>query len=398
MMKIYKIFMIILFCGGLLLGGYLTITTPDIKISDTENRTLKQMPKYSKKKLMDGSLFSEFDEYFRDQIAYRKKMILWGTKIDMAMDKKKFNNVVLGKDGYLLEFKPFYTKETQDDIENSTKYLSKELKELSDHVENNNGKFLFTGVPTQSYFNSDKYMEPFNSAYEVQANIDKSLFSKLGKYDVNYLDMKNIFKGSKEQLYYKTDHHYNENGAYITYSEIINNLKDNGLKIEEPYTKEELKIKTIDKTFRGSWNSSLNWLHKSDDRASFSTMKPPSYNYLANYEKKNKMYYDKNKNYTSYGIYMDGDKAEQIIKTNRPKLPNVLIFGDSYTNAVEPLLFMHFNETRILDFRSYFDMNIYDYIEKYEPDAVVYITSNTSYTIKNENNDFKGQYKKIKGK
>lgn len=396
MMKIYKIFMIILFCGGLFLGGYLTITRPDIKISDTENRTLKQLPKYSKKKLMDGKLFSEFDEYFRDQIAYRKEMILLGTKIDMAMNKKKFNNVVLGKDDYLLEFHGFYPEMTHSEIKNSTTYLADELKELSDYIEKKDGEFLFTGIPTQSYFNSDKYIAPFNSAYEEQAEIDNNLFAKLNNNKVNYLDMKNVFKGSKEQLYYKTDHHYNENGAYLTYSEIVNNLRDKGLKIKEPYTKEQLKMKTIDKKFRGSWNSSLNWLHESDDRAAISTMRTIPYNYLSNYEKKNKMYYDKNAKYASYGVYMDGDKAEQIITTDRPDLPNVLIFGDSYTNAIEPLLFMHFNETRILDLRYYFDMNIYDYIKKYKPDAVIYITSSDSYTIKNDNNDFKGKYKKTK--
>lgn len=395
-MRIYKIIMIILFSSILFLGGYLTLTRPDKLISETENRILKQAPKYSKEKLMDGSLFSEFDEYFKDQIVGRKRIILLSSKIDMAMKKTKYNDVVIGKDGYLLKFNSFYPEKTSKDIEKDTSYISKEIKDLNNHINKNKGKFLFVGIPTQSYFNSDKYIYPFNNGYQEQLHVDNSLFGKLQNYNINYIDMKNTFKNSKEQLHYKTDHHYNHKGAYLTYVDIINNLRKNGVKIKEPFTLDELKMKTIDKPFRGSWNSNLNWIYKNDDRAVISTMKMPPYDNIVNYEKRDKIYYDKYKNYISYWVYMDGDKAEQVIKTNRKDLPKALIFGDSYTNAVEPLLFMHFNETRILDLRHYFDMNLYDYIEKYKPDVVIYVTSNTSYTIKDKNNDFKGKFRELK--
>ena len=73
----------------------------------------------------------------------------------------------------------------------------------------------------------------------------------------------------------------------------------------------------------------------------------------------------------TYSVYMGGDVGETVIKTNRSSLPNVLIVGDSYTNAVECFLYASFNEMRSLDLRSYKAKTLADYIKEYKPGAVV---------------------------
>ena len=55
----------------------------------------------------------------------------------------------------------------------------------------------------------------------------------------------------------------------------------------------------------------------------------------------------------TYGLYMGGDIAETVIQTDRPELPNALIFGDSFTNPVECLAYYSFNELRSVDLRHY---------------------------------------------
>ena len=82
---------------------------------------------------------------------------------------------------------------------------------------------------------------------------------------------------------------------------------------------------------------------------------------------------------TTYNLYMGGDFAETVLETNRPELPNVLIFGDSFTNALETLLYASFNETRILDLRHYQDMSLRDYITEHQPDVVLCIQNDTFY-------------------
>ena len=74
-----------------------------------------------------------------------------------------------------------------------------------------------------------------------------------------------------------------------------------------------------------------------------------------------------------YDLYMCGDRAETVIKTNRPQLPDVLIYGDSFTNALECLAYYSFDEMRSIDLRHYDKMSLADYIEEYKPDYVICI-------------------------
>ena len=64
----------------------------------------------------------------------------------------------------------------------------------------------------------------------------------------------------------------------------------------------------------------------------------------------------------TYGLYMGGDIAETCIRTDRPSLPTALIFGDSFTNAVESLAYYSFDEMRSVDLRHYKTQSISDYI------------------------------------
>jgi hypothetical protein len=68
---------------------------------------------------------------------------------------------------------------------------------------------------------------------------------------------------------------------------------------------------------------------------------------------------------------MGGDIEETIIRTNRPELPNVLLFGNSFTNAMECFLYTSFNEMRSLDLRYYTEKGILQYVSEYKPDIVI---------------------------
>ena len=72
-------------------------------------------------------------------------------------------------------------------------------------------------------------------------------------------------------------------------------------------------------------------------------------------------------------LYMGGDIAETVIDTGRPELPSLLIYGDSYTNALETLLWYSFDVTRAVDLRCYQGRSLADYIQEYQPDVVLCI-------------------------
>ena len=89
----------------------------------------------------------------------------------------------------------------------------------------------------------------------------------------------------------------------------------------------------------------------------------------------------------TYDVYMGGDKAETILRTDRPELPNLLIFGDSFTNPLETLFYTGFNETRSLDLRHYTEKGILEYIQEYQPDVVICVRDDTAYLSLEGNGD-----------
>ena len=81
----------------------------------------------------------------------------------------------------------------------------------------------------------------------------------------------------------------------------------------------------------------------------------------------------------TYSVYMGGDIGESVITTNRPKLPNILIYGDSFTNPLEALLWTQANELRSIDFRYYTQSTLKDYITEHKPDIVICVRDETAF-------------------
>lgn len=81
----------------------------------------------------------------------------------------------------------------------------------------------------------------------------------------------------------------------------------------------------------------------------------------------------------TYSVYMGGDIGESVITTNRPKLPNILIYGDSFTNPLETLLWTQANELRSIDFRYYTQCTLKDYIAEHKPDIVICVRDETTF-------------------
>ena len=173
---------------------------------------------------------------------------------------------------------------------------------------------------------------------------------------------------------------------------IINKaLKQGNIRTLNALKYDDFNVSTLNNKFIGSRNRQLYGLFPNNDKIKIGYPKKP-----VSYEKFDNGKLDNTINYVpqnleeavSYEVYMGGDKPETIIKTNRKYLDNVLIFGDSYTNAVETLLYLNFNETRSLDLRYYHKKSLYQYIKEYKPNLVIMLRDNGSYTLESGNGKF----------
>lgn len=79
-----------------------------------------------------------------------------------------------------------------------------------------------------------------------------------------------------------------------------------------------------------------------------------------------------------YGTFYGGDEGEIIFDTGRKNRPNILIFGDSFDNAILKLIAGHFNKTYSIDLRHYKDclgkpFSIDEYMKTHKIDKVLFI-------------------------
>lgn len=365
-------------------------------VSQVENRKLAEAPVLTKDSLLNGQYFSKWETYISDHIYGRNNWIKNYTILNMAaMGRAKINNIVLGEEGFLL---PFIAHKGQDpfNTEENLDAMAKQMKELQEKIEQYGGSFCFVGIPGQASIHRDYYPSQFQNNSQLLDQAEQLMFENLEKQGIAYVNMNKAFKSNPDkEYYYRTDHHYNFEGAYLTYSEIMKMLQQkSAMKLDAPVQKSELDIVTLPNPFGGSRNRQIYYLYPQNEKIQLGYFKKPiPYEKFTNGKPDPKFYFfsnDKNA-MVNYSVYMGGDLAETVIKTNRKQLPNLLIFGDSYTNAIEPLMYYHFNETRILDLRHYKQMSLIKYIEEYKPDMVIMLRDDGNYGNLGGNGSFDGK-------
>jgi hypothetical protein len=396
MKRIGQLFLTSMFIGIIFMMPIFTKLQANEGISLVENRKLAEVPVLDKESLLNGEYFAKWETYLSDHIYRRNDWIKSYTYLNMlVLDRSKINNIVLAEDGFLL---PYYPHEGSEAgiYEGNIKFMANQLKELKLKLEQWGGSFYFVGIPGQASIHRDKYPRHFQNNSKLLDKAEELMFGLLEENGIEYINMNTVFRSAPEtEYYYKTDHHYNFEGAYLTYSEIMRKLQQNPKHaVSGPVEKEDLDIITLPNPFSGSRNRQIYNLYSMDEKIQIAYFKKEvPYEKYSNGIPDPKLYFTKEnpEEVINYTVYMGGDVAETIIKTNREQLPNILIFGDSYTNAIEPLMYYHFNETRILDLRHYNKMSLYDYLENYKPDIVVFVRDDGNYGNLGGNGSFKGE-------
>ena len=245
------------------------------------------------------------------------------------------------------------------------------------------GEFYYVGIPEQSSALRGYFPGYLNSREDELDAVSERLFSSLRAGGVPCVDMADTFTPDNARQYYSAvDHHFNFYGAYETYRKIVDAINASGEWQIAPLEEQDLVFETLPNDYYGSRNRKLYNLYPCEEHAVIAEpkVKVPLSRRDGDVELGDKIFFIPGEGEPSnYGVYMGGDNAETIITTDRPDLPKLLLFGDSFSNPVETLIYYHFDETRILDLRYYEEKTLYEYIEQYQPDIVISIRDDTSY-------------------
>lgn len=394
MKKINQIICIVTFYIIIFTVPILTFTRQHDKFLYYENRYIDSFPKYTFEKVLTGEYFNEFENHFSSIFIGRNTILKANTIYEkVLMNKNVVNNIVI-QDEILLPYNKhgvFYSNKIN---EYACEAVSK-IKEIKDALESIGVKYYYVGVPEQMSYFSDKYPKYFNNGDEHFNLIDEAMKKESAKQNVNFISLKSHFKTLKdeelkEELYFKTDHHFTYYGAFKAYEkimEVVNKDFDNKL---FTYKEEDIKFEKLNNVFVGSLSRKLMMLFSKDEKAIYPIKQEFDYVKYDNDDLDNPKYEmiedvrNQDTNVT-YSIYMGGDIAHTVVKTNREELPNVLVYGDSFTNPLETLFYASFNEMHSIDYRFYKDKNLLKYVKDNDIDLVIAVKDDTSY-FNNEGN------------
>ncbi|WP_219374915.1 secondary cell wall polysaccharide O-acetyltransferase PatB1 [Bacillus mycoides] len=380
---------IVLFIGFLTIifsFGILSLLKTDRAVSSVENRPLAQKPALTKEVSLNGSFFKDFETYTNDQLIGRDDLIKNYTLTQIKMGKSLINDIILTDDKWLLKNPAWTTKYNEID------QAMPAVNDLSQFLKEQNIEFYFALPPSKT--NALSFKLPSHIHTYAQENLNYFL-NKLPA-DVKPIKLMEHFKKNYtneeiQSMYFKTDHHWNMDGAFLGYQYIMNTIAQQS----SIYKGKEIKTEDYTRTCApnthlvGSFNNQLYQLidatgeklcyYTPKDGFNFTSVAAKDVNGTV-YRTLDELYgVEKQNDTTSYAGYYANDYPEIVIENNNaPNDVRALVLKDSFANAIVPHLAQSFKHTSILDLRHYHEKDVYQYIKDNNINMVLFVYSDSN--------------------
>jgi hypothetical protein len=335
-------------------GSYLYLS-PNHEVSNVEYRSLQQEPEMTLTSLVDGKYVKSYEEYFTDQFPGRNIWLKLYLEFQAFTGKTFLNGYFVSDDGWIMpEPNKVFDQKLLDQSTNN-------LNQIAQSVTNQGTEVYFFALPHKVNIIDVGFPSFVDEGYNSKRK--EYFLSKVDKENINLLDIGEIFKenySSKElkNMYYKTDHHWNENGAAVAYEEIKKYLEESSTHFAK-FENHQYEKFCSNKPFQGSYNRQIyNLLDLRTDKACHNSPKNNtfrSFKISVNGEKKsfNQVYGDgmQSKNTLVYtDVFVDDIRKLNIVNPEVKK-GRALIVRDSYASPILFDMAHHFHETQILDLR-----------------------------------------------
>ncbi len=337
--------MIVMFFAIIAGIAVVSIITPKRTISELEKRRLADPPVLTWQSLTSGGFASSLQNYVQDHIAWRDAWIDLYSRVEtLLFGKQDINGILLGRDGWM------FTEHFELSDENIEQF-ERNLDEVERFAERYSGQVTLMLVPPAELIYTD--MLP-NSAPQRDLNaLYEEVNRKLANTSCRIVDLREIFNQARENflLYYKTDHHWTADGAYLAYQAFCD---QNDL---EPFSLQD-HARTDIAGFQGTHYALSRWYQAEADTLSYydvdSTMtvmnvlneneyEPGPRQPLVNMEILDTL--DK------YGAFLDGNHGYVEVTGNGEG--SILLVKDSYANSFVPYLTDNYAQIGCIDFRDF---------------------------------------------
>jgi len=350
MTKTYSRFLTAFFC--LFLGALLAahVLLPDRDKSETENRTLAQLPEFSWEALKSGEFTEDVEAYFADQFPLRDSWTVLKARAEQAIGKKEFNGIYLCGDTLISKV------ETPEEglVEKNLSYIQR-LKEKAPV------RVTLGLIPSAAEVWKEKLPAGADSWDQT---------ALLGSSDVDFHTALTDHK--EEYIFYRTDHHWTSLGAFYGANALLETLGKEMLNIAD------FAPETASDDFNGTLysQSGIHWLDSDTIEywagedgisvTSWRTGKPEA-----------GMLYDRSwlTVKDQYSSFLGGNQPLAVIR-NEANVGEgkIMLVRDSYADALAPFLAQRFEEVHLLDLR-YYRMPASMYAQQYGIDEICVVYS-----------------------
>lgn len=324
----------LLFIGSISL---LHVTTEDRAFSASENRVLAQFPEFSWDKFLSGKFTKEFETYLSDQFVMKDFWTDLKAATEKVALKKENNGIYFGRGSFLFERFPEPGQQFNANIQH--------LNDFADKLQNTTVYAMV--APTSIAIYPNKLPKYAYTAHQLTAitairdQLDKS---------IHWIDVYQPLKEAKDQsIYYKTDHHWTTNGAFIAYQAAAQAM---GI---EPYTNDAFTIQTVSKDFFGTYDAKANdFTTKPDEIDVFLPKFDVTYSveFGDDTPTMDSLYeWDSLNTRDQYALFLNGNHGKTIVHSSINNGRKLLVVKDSYAHALVPFLANHFEEIHLIDLR-----------------------------------------------
>ncbi len=365
--------------GLLAAVGVVSPLLPEETVSRNDNRQLQKAPVLTLGRLVRGEFFKELEDYSLDHVAGRDACIGLYYRLQEALGKRERNGFVECEDDagrtYILSAKSVVTDEASaaEDARAVAQSWLEGWLPLRDETEAYGGRLLLLQFPHKV-----DYLTPVLPWYYEKRGIAETARAEAIAHNalgLRVIDASAVLEAHRgEALYFYTDNHYTELGAYYVYRELLAEARAlvPGQAFTLPDWDDMLRLTLCD-SVDGNYQRKLG----RSGRAYIDPLVvalpedyPASYDRLNDGQPDDTPLLDPTR--TDYSAFAQANGGILSVDTHREELPDILFIGDSYANPLEVLAAYNFNRMDSIDPR-YYPGDVLAYVRERQPDLVVVV-------------------------
>lgn len=342
--------------------GILLFVLPQRTYSENENRYLTTFQPPTISGFLDISLQQNLTDGANDQFAGRDLWMKFSTSLQRAAGFQDIGGVYLGKDGY-------YFERILDSDLSETRFQNN-LDYLDQFAQTCNTAVTFLPVPSKG-----TVLETLLPENAVLYDADR-LYSQAAQrlQHTFFLDIRSVLleESNSHPLYFKTDHHWTMDAAYLAYTAWCKTHQDT----TTPLT--QFTPTCVSEDFYGTLYSKAPDFHVQPDRLVLPSDVPQAEISIEGHHTDSIYEWSKLKTKDKYGVYFGGNFGKIEIHTkNSGNGKTLLVIKDSFANSLIPFLMADYENIIMLDFR-YYNQHILPLIQEICPDEtlILYEMSN----------------------